>query len=411
MRQVKQYEIEKLDHQGRGIIRENGKVIFVENALPDELVQIQITKEKKNLKESKVITYDKKSIDRINPVCPYYNICGGCHIMHMAYEKQLTWKHKKVEEILNKFIDSALDFKIQPIISCDPFHYRNKVTFQVQKKIGYYEKESNHIVPIVHCELVDTKINFLLTLIEKMNVENCSQIIIRASKNTEQTMVIFIVKGNINEQSIIEQLSPYVTSIYVKGKKLECIYGKPTIQEKLGNFTFEISPDSFFQVNTNQAKKLYDVILRYANLKKEDCVLDLYCGTGTIGIYLSSYCHKVLGVEVNSQAVLDAARNQKLNEVHNIEFICGDVSRIVDQIKEKYSVVIVDPPRSGLDSKTISILKKWKVKRIVYVSCDPITLARDLNQLKEIYQIEELTPVDMFPNTYHVECVCVLNLR
>ena len=139
--------------------------------------------------------------------------------------------------------------------------------------------------------------------------------------------------------------------------------------------------------------------------------MDLYCGTGTIGLSLSSYCHKVLGIEINSQAVSDAKRNQRLNQVKNADFICGDVSHIVDQIKEKYSVVIVDPPRSGLDSKTISVLKEWKVKRIVYVSCDPVTLARDLNQLKEIYQIEELTPVDMFPNTYHVECVCVLNRR
>lgn len=408
---MKQYEIEKLDHQGRGIIRENGKVIFVENALPGEFVQIKIIKEKKNLMEAEVLTYDKKSMDRIHPICPYYSICGGCHIMHMPYNKQLIWKQEKVEEILKKFMDSTLNFKIQPIVGCEAFYYRNKANFQVQRKIGYFEKQSNHIVPITHCDLVDMKINFLLTQIEKMNIEACSQIIIRASKNMEQTMVIFVVKGHIDKQAIIEQLSPYVTSIYIKGKGLECIYGKSTIQEKLGNFTFEISPNSFFQVNTNQAKQLYDTILHYANLKKEDCVLDLYCGTGTIGLYLSSYCSKVLGVEVNQQAVSDAKRNQILNSISNIEFICGDVVHIIEQIQDKYSVVIVDPPRSGLDIKTISILKKWKVKRIVYVSCDPVTLARDLNQLKEIYEIEELTPVDMFPNTYHVECVCVLNRR
>lgn len=408
---MKQYTIEKLDHQGRGIIKESGKVIFVENALPGELVQIQIVKEKKSLKEAKVITYDKKSVDRIDPLCPYYTICGGCHIMHMEYEKQLIWKQEKVTEILNKFVDNSLQFPIQPIIGCEEYNYRNKATFQVQKKIGYYEKESNHIVSIDHCNLVDYKINMLLPVLEALNTENCSQIIIRASKNMEQTMIVFVTKKFIDKQLIIKCLSPYVTSIYVKGNQLECIYGKTTIQDKIGNFIFEISPDSFFQVNTNQAKKLYDIVLRYANLNKEDCVLDLYCGTGTIGLYISPYCHKVLGVEVNSQAISDAKNNQKLNQVNNIEFICGDVANIVNKMKEEYDVIIVDPPRSGLDPKTMSYLKKSNAKRIVYVSCDPVTLARDLNQLKEIYQIKELTPVDMFPNTYHVECVCVLNRR
>ena len=405
----KQYTIEKIDHQGRGIIKDNGVIIFAQNALPGETVEIEIIKEKRHFKEAQVVAYHKKSSNRIPAHCPYYNACGGCHIMHLSYQMQLEWKMEKIREIMTKFY-SGFAFPICRIIESEEWNYRNKATFQVKQKLGYFEQKSNAIVPVDHCDLVDPKIGNLLPIIAKLNIDDCSQIVIRASKNTNQTMITFIGK-NLDKGEIINHLSPYVNSIYLKERGLECIYGSPYMEEKIGNFLFKISPDSFFQVNTNQAKKLYDTVLRYADVDKEDSVLDLYCGTGTIGLYVSPHCHKVLGVEINEQAIIDANENKRVNGVNNIEFICGDVSTMVDKIKEEYHVVIVDPPRSGLDEKTLSYLKNCKAKRIVYVSCDPITLARDLNQIKEIYCVEELTPVDMFPQTYHVECVALLSLK
>lgn len=402
--------IEKLDHHGRGIARKDGKVIFVEKALPQECVQIQILKSKKNLEEAKVLSYKKYSKDRVESNCPYYSMCGSCHIRHLFYEKQLEWKMEKVKEIFQKFMndDSIL---IQPIVGGIKKNYRNKATFQVKNQIGYFEKESNRIVPIDDCKLVDFKINKILSLLCSLNIKNCKQIIVRVSKYFDESMVIFVENGKMSVKEIILQLKPFVTSIYVKGKELECVFGNSYIQEKLGDFVFEISPDSFFQVNTEQAKKLYDIVTQYASFKKTDTVLDLYCGTGTIGIYVSSYVHKVLGVEINPQAIMDAKRNQFKNHVENIEFICGDVSKVVEKIKDKFDVVIIDPPRSGLDPKTISFLKNCGAFRIIYVSCDPVTLVRDLKELNLCYTIKEVIPVDMFPNTYHVECVCVLNKR
>lgn len=402
------YKIEKLDHQGRGIIRDKDTIIFVENALPEEVVQIEIDQEKKRIKEAHVSFYQNQSKDRIEPSCPYYLKCGGCNIMHMSYADQLKWKETKVKEIMNKFLNSYIQFPIRPIIGSTSFNYRNKAIFQVDTNMGYFERRSNQIVPLTNCNLVDFKINDLYSKIAKLSLDGCFKIMIRASKNIEQSMVVFYTNKNLNHKEIIECLKNDVTSIYIINKKAECIYGTPKIQEKIGDFTFYISPDSFFQVNTDQAKKLYDLVLKYASLTDTDNVLDLYCGTGTIGLYLSHYCKKVFGIEINKDAILDARENQKLNHVSNIDFVCSDVAKFVDKIDDSYSVIVVDPPRSGLDSKTVSYLKKWKAKRIVYVSCDPVTLARDLNLLKEVYEVKEITPVDMFPQTYHVECVAVL---
>ncbi len=405
------FRIDKLDHQGRGLIKTDGKVIFVENALPDEQVEIEITKEKKNLKEADVVTYHSRSMHRVNPICPYYALCGGCHIMHMDYESQCKWKEEKVKEILNKFMRQMILFPIQKIVPSNPLGYRNKVTLQVDKKVGYYEKRSNQIVPIIHCDLVNEKMNQVIDAITNLELKNCSQVVIRHSDYSNEIMVLFHMSTDNYNKKIIETLHPFVNAIYIKHKTYQLVDGKPYLEEKIGNFIYRISPDSFFQVNTKQAEKLYELVKQYAGLTKEDTVLDLYCGTGTIGIYLSPYCKKVLGVEINHQAILDAKANQKRNQIDNIEFICDDVSNRMDKIENQYSVVVVDPPRSGLDSKTISYLKDWKVSRLVYVSCDPVTLARDLQALEEVYEVKELTPVDMFPETYHVECVCVLYLR
>lgn len=235
-----------------------------------------------------------------------------------------------------------------------------------------------------------------------MDLNNIYQIVIRCSKNLDEKMVIF--KGNLNID--ISLLKNHVDSIVSYDKEYKVLYGNGYIVDKIGDYSFIISPDSFFQVNTNGAYNLYSKVLEY--VEKSNYLLDLYCGTGTIGIFLSSVCNKVLGVEINKYAIEDANKNKELNRIKNIDFICRDTS-LFNEIND-FDTVVVDPPRSGLDKNTINYLLNLKPNKIVYVSCDPVTLARDLNLLNEKYDCIGITPVDMFSRTYHVECVCLLEL-
>lgn len=391
--------IDRMDDNGRGITYVDGKITFVFNALPFEDVDIRITNSKKNYNEAEVINYNKVSSDRVDSICPYFKECGGCDLLHLNYEKELEYKKEKVEKILKKFGD--IDFKIKEIISPIEFNYRNKATFQVNHKIGYFKKRTNEIIPIDKCSLVDNKINTILNIIKNFNLTNIYQIVIRASKNTDETMLIIKHHGKISNE--FKNLD--ITSIISYDKEYEVIKGKDNIIEKINEFSFIVSPDSFFQVNTLGAEKLYEKVREYASLNGNEKVLDLYCGTGTIGLFVSEKAEEVIGVEINKMAILDAIKNKKLNHVSNIDFICDDASNInISDI----NVAIVDPPRSGLDDKTINYLNSLNLEKIIYVSCDPITLARDLKKLKNKYNIKDITLVNMFPKTSHIESLMVL---
>ncbi len=363
------YEIKSLDYYGRGIIKDNDKIIFVDNALVGEIVEIKILKEKKKYKEAIVTKYIKTSPLRLKPLCPYYNKCGGCDIMHISYDEQLKFKENKVKEIINKF---KIDTVIKPIIPTKQYNYRNKITLQVGEKIGLYEKRSNKIVEIKECLLVDSKINEIIKSLKKYNNK---QIVIRA---------------NDKEAKIVEN---------------------ELFKNKMGKFDLVMSKSSFFQVNSDGMIKLYNKVLEYSNVSKKDNVLDLFCGIGTIGIYISPYCNKVLGIELNKEAVINADTNKKINNIDNIRFIVGDVEKVIKDLSFNPTIVIVDPPRSGLDNNCIEKLLNLNIDKIVYVSCDVVTLARDLKKLSKIYDISEITPVDMFPNTHHVECVSLLQKK
>ncbi|MBP3460810.1 MAG: 23S rRNA (uracil(1939)-C(5))-methyltransferase RlmD [Bacilli bacterium] len=400
----------KMDHQGRGIAKVNDKAVFIYNALPDEVVDIRVIKENKKIMEAVVLKYIETSKKRINPICPYYLECGGCDLMHINYNDELEYKENKIRQIIEKFTTLPLQ-AIKPIVGNDNKNYRNKATFHVDGKIGYYSKKSFKIVDIDNCFIASKEINDILKNLKKINLNNIYEIVIRTSKYLKDKMIILKFNNYINEEEIISKLKNIVDSIIIyQNKEYKTIYGKGFINDKIGDYIFKISPDSFFQVNTSQAKVLYDKVLEYLNPTINDKVLDLYCGTGTIGIYVSKYVKSVKGIEINKYAVIDANYNKKINNVDNISFECLDASK-VDKIKDKFDSVIVDPPRSGLDKKTINYLINLKVEKIVYVSCDPVTLARDLEILKDYYDIKEITPVDMFSNTYHVECVCVLKLK
>ena len=406
-RGVTMTKIERLDHQGRGIAYIDDKITFVENALPGEEVLIKITNSKKKYNEGIVEKYIQKSEKRVDNVCPFYESCGGCNILHMSYNDQLEYKENKIKDIMKKYAN--ID-KISKIIKCDKqFNYRNKVTLKVENNIiGYYEKKSYNLVNIDKCLIIDNEFNKIINDLKKFNLENIYEIMIRNIDSDNTALTLYLQKDtNCIQIDEYCKKNNIILNKIVKNKDFKC-NEKSKIIGKLGNFKFIISPLSFFQVNTDQTIKLYDKISELLEPNKDDNLLDLYCGTGTIGIYVANKVNKVLGVEIVKDAIHDANINKKINNINNINFICGNTEKIIKDVKEKYNAIIVDPPRAGLTESIIRDIFRINPDKIVYVSCDPITLARDLKLLQENYEVLDVVPVDMFPNTYHVETVCKL---
>lgn len=390
-------EITSLDHNGRGIGKLNNKIVFVENALPGEIVDITILKEKKKYIEARVNKFIKKSEKRIESVCPYFAECGGCDLLHLNYEDTLNFKEDKIKNIINRYLDSKI--KINNIVPCDSdFYYRNKTTFQVKQCIGFYKNNTYDIIKTDKCLISSELINNSIEYLKKLDLKHINKIICRSS--IDELMVILETS---NTDLDITPLKEIATSIYIKNdNKYNLVYGKKYITEKLGNYKYLVSPDSFFQININTCFKLYSKIKEYVKTNKT--VLDLYCGTGSISIFVSEN-NNILGIEVNEYAIKDAIENAKLNNIKNIDFICGESGKTLNNINFKPDVIIVDPPRAGLSKEAIDNIFKLSSKELIYVSCDPMTLVRDLNLLNKHYEIIELTPYDMFPNTKHVECL------
>ena len=390
-------KIDKLDHYGRGITRINNKTAFIENALPGEIVEVKIHKEKKKFIEGSVLKYIQKSDKRISTNCPYYESCGGCNIMHLDYQNQLKFKQDKIQNIINKYLNKNV--KINNIIGCDTNkNYRNKVTFQVKENIGFYKNSTYDIISIDECLISDELINNCIKCLKRLDLKSIDKITCRTGSNE---LMIIIETKSIDLD--ITPLKEIAHSIYLKtNNEYTHVFGNKNIYEILDNYKFKISPDSFFQININTCLKLYNKVKDYVGKGKN--VIDLYCGTGSIGIFVNEG-NKVIGIEINEFAIKDALENKKLNNLENIDFICGDSGKKLKELSFNPDVIIVDPPRSGLNKETINNILKFDPKEIVYVSCDPMTLTRDLNILSEYYNIKEVTPFDMFPNTHHVECL------
>lgn len=403
-------KIVRLDHQGRGICYIDNKITFVENSLPDEEVDIRIINSKKKFNEGIVVKYIKKSNDRIDNVCPYYEKCGGCNLLHLDYNNQLKYKQNKIVDIMKRF--AGLDC-VNNIIPCDnQFNYRNKVVFKVyNNKIGYYERRTNKIVEINNCRLIDNSFNNIINDISKFDLSNINEIMIRNinSQNTALTLYLQKMIKHVQIEDYCKNNNIILTQI-IKNNSNK-VNEKSKIIARLNNYKYLVSPLSFFQVNTNQTIKLYDKIVEFLEPDINDNVLDLYCGTGTIGIYVSKYVKKVLGIEIINDAIRDANKNKEINHLDNIEFLCGDTESVIKNVNSKFNKIIVDPPRAGLTNSVINDILRLNPDRVVYVSCDPITLARDLKILNEKYDIKDITPVDMFPNTFHVECVAVMDRK
>ncbi len=362
------------DHQGRGIGRINNKIIFIPKVMVGEKVKVKITIDKKKFMVGEVIELIEKNPKRVKNICPYYDECGGCDLLHLPYDEQLKYKQDKIKNIIGRYVDQNITIK-NIIPSVNQFHYRNKVTLHVNhEKIGLYNKKSNKIVKLDNCLLLDKPINNYLKKIDANKYKNRTEIILRT-----------------NGKDILDKQGQII--------------------KKIGDYQYYVSLNSFFQINDEVTKDMYDKIKEYANANRKDNVLDLYCGTGTIGLYLSKDANRVLGIEINKQAIDDAIKNKELNKVDNIDFIASDVSAIINDITFTPTIIVVDPPRAGLDEKAIKTIIKMHPNKLIYTSCDPMTLARDLKVLKDYFKIEEITPFDMFPNTYHVECVCLLTSK
>ena len=371
------------DNIGNGIAKIDNFVIFVKNALIDEEVEIIITDIKKNYANASINKIIKKSNYREDIPCKYYEVCGGCNFLHTSFSHEKEIKIKYLEKLFNRKIN-YLEVK-------DIYNYRNKVVLHVNNGIlGLYNDKTHSICEIDSCMLLNSKINLKIADIKKYDLLNINEIMIRCI-NDEIMISIQSDKDDIDIKNI-ECDSLYINNNHIKGKNY--------LIDEINNFKFSIYPNSFYQINKEGMNLIYDEALN--SLDKCDKLLDLYCGTGTIGIWLNKKVNNITGVEINKSSIKNAIINKELNNIKNIEFICSDASKI----KGDYDTIIVDPPRSGLSKDVINYLNNSNAKRIIYISCNPNTLKRDIDLLK--YRINNLNYTNMFPRTKHIECICVL---
>lgn len=390
-------KINAYDHEGRGIAKVNNKVVFIPNTILDEEHLIEITKDKKNYAEGvskEIITPSSK---RILPICPYYDKCGGCNYLHMGIKDEEEIKRKNVINIIKKY--SKLDINPKFISSKNTYNYRNKIELKIIDRLwGYYNESSHDFIKIDECKLAGKAINKIIKEKDLFSVKN-GQIIIRSNYNDEILIkVITDEECNIDVDTLTKNNK--IIGIIINDR---IIYGEDFFFERIGGYIFKVNINSFFQINLDILNKVFN-ILKERNL---GTLVDLYCGVGTLGIAANK--DKLFGIEIVKPAVLDAIENSKINKQNNL-YLLGDSSSIKN-IEEHIDSIIVDPPRSGLNKETINNVIDIRPDTIVYMSCNPITLARDLNILKDYYKLEESYILNMFPRTKHVECVCVLKLK
>ena len=428
---------------GEGIAKINGYTIFVLGALKGEKCKIHILKVLKTHAFAKVIQIIEKSGKRVEPDCTTFDKCGGCDLRHIAYSETLKIKQEKVQNLVNKMLENKVQVN-ETVGMENPTFYRNKAIYPVtqDKKVGIFAKRSHNIIPINECK-IQTKISQEISKYildnwedsiydEKTGKGLLRNIMLREGFKTDEIMLVLVQNGEKNVfetnsklqiekivkefpkiKTIVINVNTEKTNVVLSRKNI-IVYGDGTITDRLGEYEFKISPNSFYQVNPVQTEKLYNLSIEGAKLKKDDILCDLYCGIGTIGIFASKYVKKVYGVEIVEEAIKDAKQNAEINKVDNIEFIQGDVEVAFNKMLDngvKPSVVIVDPPRKGLDNKTVQNLCDLKLDRLVYVSCNPATLMRDLQELENVYKIDSITPVDNFCYSSHIECVAVLKIK
>ena len=395
-------KIERFDDLGRGIGYINNKVTFIDKVVPEDIVEVELTKEKKKYNEAKLIKIIKPSPLRIDAKCPYFSKCGGCQFQNITYEN--TIKYKK-EKIVNIFSKHKISIFPEVITNISPYNYRNKITLKVNNyKIGFYINKTHNLVEINKCLLANPAINKTIPLIKRFNICN-GEVTIRCNQNAE---ILIVINSNDNLNIDITYLKSKIklVGIVVNNKTY---YGENSLFERMNNLLFKISYDSFFQVNPFIASQLFQII--GDNIDSSDKVLDLYCGVGTLSLMAAKKAQKALGIEVVPNAIINALFNARVNDLNNTQFVINDASTAISKIKPDFNKIIVDPPRSGLTKNIIDVLLKIKPDAIIYVSCDPQTLVRDFTLLSSIYEIKKSYILDMFSYTYHIETILILTKK
>lgn len=384
-----------IDHLGNGIGKIDNKVVFVPKSITGDICDIEIYKSYKKYDIGKINKVIKESELRKEVLCPYFTICGGCNISNLDYQEQLKFKVNKVKNIFKKYLDLEIDPRV--IGSVKEYNYRNKITYHNNSGLGLIG-EYGDLVKVDKCLLVSDKVNELYNGIKKNDLSLVKLITIKECDNG----LILVIDGKMN----IKNIEKYCISIYMNN---ECIYKKEDGYICVNDIKYMVSDKSFFQINTSNISNLYDEVVRYGSFSKNDRVIDLYCGVGSISLYIAKYVKSVLGIEIVDEAIKDAKENAKNNGIDNAKFLCGDVAKIIDD-NINGDILIVDPPRVGLDKHTIDVINEKKIKKMIYVSCDPMTLVRDIKLLNN-YKLSNISVVDMFPQTHHIECVCLLTLK
>jgi 23S rRNA (uracil1939-C5)-methyltransferase len=454
--QIIELDIHDIAFGGAGIGKYEGMTVFVEGTMVGDRVKASFTRIKPKFAEGKLVEVVKPSSEREKPKCPYFGVCGGCQFQFMPYEKQLEFKKQHVIDAFER-IGKIYNPPVCDVLGCnDPFYYRNKMEFSfgydsdMNFALGLHLPGRRYdILNLKECFLQSEFSSQLLNKVREFVVEknwqpfkfSCGEgflrsIYIREGKRTGEVMINLCTSDEFppDIEKDMAEFAKSISSIDGKDKKIISIYwskiiskrdfkkrieetllfGKKTITEKMilengDNLSFEILPQAFFQVNTFQAETLYSQILKLASLNSHKVVFDLFCGTGTIGLFLSKHCEQVYGIELNEDAIKSAHKNAERNKIFNVDFYTGDVTKILKNLKNKPSLVVVDPPRSGLTEKTIKQINDFDVSQLIYVSCNPSTLARDCNLFSAYgYKVKSIQPVDMFPHTYHIENVCLL---
>ena len=446
----KEYVVDIVDNgfEGEGIAKIDGFTIFIPNAIKGEKIRILIVKVLSSHAFGKIIEIIEKSEHRIEEDCTTYKRCGGCNLRHIDYEETLNMKQRAVQNLVNKSLKNKVEVKPTWGMG-NPYHYRNKLQYPIgidkngNAIVGVFANRTHEIIPVENCLIQESQANkiakYLTELINKYKISVYNEttqkglvrhVVIKTGFRSREVMVIIVINGDklpfekeiSNQlQEKYEEIKSIVININNKntnvilGEKNINILGDGYIKDYLGEYCFKISPLSFYQVNPVQAEALYNIAIENVNITPDDVVFDLYCGIGTISLFAAKYAKKVYGIEIVEQAIEDAKENAKMNNIQNTEFIAGDAEVLLTDLIENKKiipdVVIVDPPRRGLDNITINNILKIHPKRVAYVSCNPATLVRDLSLLEEKYEIKMIQPVDMFPFTSHVECVSVLELK
>ena len=437
---------EDLTHEGSGVAKIDGYPLFIPNGLPGEKAIVKVIKTNKNYGFGRLLEIKERSPYRVEAPCLIYKECGGCQLQHLSYEGQLKTKHKHVKDVLERI--GKINTIVHPTLGMEnPWRYRNKSQVPIGEQEGgliggFYQQRSHQIINMEQCliqqEENDYVVNTVKDICSKYGVRaydearhkgDLRHIMVRRGLVTKEIMIVLITRTQDipNRKAIVDEIVQKVPNIksiihnvnnkktnVIMGDATRVLWGEETIMDYIGDVKFAISARSFYQVNPEQTKVLYEKALEYADLSGEEKVIDAYCGIGTISLFLAKKARKVFGVEIVPQAIEDARNNAVLNDIHNVDFAVGEAEVVIPNwYKEgnEADVLVVDPPRKGCDEALLQTILDMKPKKVVYVSCNPATLARDLRILEDGgYKTEEVQPVDMFPQTMHVEAVARLTL-